>query len=234
MTVGSDKKETYRQEYLAMDAEERGMFDSWTGAIKRLTGFGLTPEEQKKRRLMNDFNRDLHDCRQCEKWRNELLQTSPLVTFMAQHLKSSGFDVAKDNIDCVKCGEMRSGGYAPGGQIQLCYNQLFGKGHAETTLAHEMIHAYDDTNFKLDWYNLEHHACTEIRAASLSGDCTWFQEAMRGNLGFLKHHQTCVKRRAALSVRANPNCKSKQHADAAVNKVFNSCFTDTRPFEEIY
>ncbi|KAJ1672908.1 Mitochondrial inner membrane protease atp23, partial [Spiromyces aspiralis] len=73
-----------------------------------------------------------------------------------------------------------------------------------------------------------------IRAASLSGDCRWLREINRGHYGFIKQHQKCVKRRAILSILNNPSCKSKEDAERAVNKVFNSCFTDTRPFEEIY
>ncbi|KAJ2898778.1 Mitochondrial inner membrane protease atp23 [Coemansia aciculifera] len=156
---------------------------------------------------------------------------------MAEQLEktpNAGHIAKAENMPCMKCSEMRSGGYSDNGVIQLCYNRLYGKGHLETTMAHEMVHAYDDRNFNLDWYNLEHHACTEIRAASLSGDCSWFQEFMRGKMGFLKHHQVCVKRRAVLSVLENPSCKSEKHAEAAVNKVFKSCFTDTRPFDEIY
>ncbi|KAJ2748119.1 Mitochondrial inner membrane protease atp23, partial [Coemansia nantahalensis] len=199
MASPGDAADAHRRKYQAMAASERGVFDSWTRAIKNFTGLGLTPEEQTMRRLQQDFKRDLTDCRLCEKWRDELLAASPSVRFMADHLKSSGVTVSGSEMPCMNCDEMRSGGFAPPNQIQLCYNKLFGKGHMETTMVHEMIHAYDHANFNLDWANLEHHACTEIRAASLSGDCTWFQEFMRGNVGFLKHHQICVKRRAALS-----------------------------------
>lgn len=45
--------------------------------------------------------------------------------------------------------------------------------------------------------------------------------------------QTCVRRRAILSVAANPNCKSKEDAERAVNEVWESCFADTRPFDEV-
>ncbi|KAJ2505246.1 Mitochondrial inner membrane protease atp23 [Coemansia sp. RSA 2052] len=219
-----------------MDTEERGLFNSWRRAISAYTGIGLTNSQKEKQAQTAEFKKDLEDCKRCEKWRNDLLQTSPLVIFMAEHLEKSKavFTASQANMPCMKCSEMRSGEYSSEGVIQLCYNRLQGKGHLETTMAHEMVHAYDDKNFNLDWYNLEHHACTEIRAASLSGDCTWFQEFMRGNLGFLKHHQVCVKRRAVLSLLANPSCKSAKHAEAAVNKVFKSCFTDTRPFDEIF
>ncbi|KAJ2762373.1 Mitochondrial inner membrane protease atp23 [Coemansia sp. BCRC 34490] len=229
----SARSQKYRDQYLAMDVEERKAFGMWTRTMRAI-GVGLSEEEKKERQTRNEYEKDVKDCTQCEKWRNELLQTSPIVRFMSQHLSKSGAPVSQSSMPCIKCEEMRSGGFAEDGTIQLCYNRLFGKGHLETTMAHEMVHAYDQANFALDWYNLDHHACTEIRAASLSGDCRWSQEVMRGNVGFLKHHQTCVKRRAVLSLLSNPSCKSKKHAEAAVNKVFQSCFTDTRPFDEIY
>ncbi|KAJ1664843.1 Mitochondrial inner membrane protease atp23 [Coemansia sp. RSA 1646] len=228
-----DKSQKYKEQYLAMDAEERKAFGVWSQAIRAL-GWGLSDKEKKEQQELKEYKQDVKNCTRCEKWRNELLKTSPIVRFMSEHLHKSGFPLSPENMPCIKCEEMRSGGFAEDGTIQLCYNRLFGKGHLETTMAHEMVHAYDQANFDIDWYNLEHHACTEIRAASLSGDCTWFQETMRGNVGFLKHHQVCVKRRAVLSLLANPSCKSKKHAEAAVNKVFQSCFTDTRPFDEIY
>ncbi|KAJ2849514.1 Mitochondrial inner membrane protease atp23 [Coemansia brasiliensis] len=234
MADSEGKKDEYRRQYLAMDAGERSLFDSWVQAFKNTTGLGLSPEQLAKRNVQRAFEKDEQDCKRCEKWRNELLRTSPVVRFMAEKLKHSGYDASAEKMPCMKCNEMRSGGFTPDGTIQLCYNQLAGRWHLETTMAHEMIHAYDQQNFNINWLNLEHHACTEIRAASLSGDCSWFQEFLRGNMGFYKHHQVCVKRRAVLSLLANPSCKSKKHAEAAVNKVFDSCFTDTRPFDEIY
>nr|XP_031859963.1 mitochondrial inner membrane protease ATP23 [Kwoniella shandongensis]KAA5527035.1 mitochondrial inner membrane protease ATP23 [Kwoniella shandongensis] len=73
-----------------------------------------------------------------------------------------------------------------------------------------------------------------IRAANLSGDCRWTREVKRGFYAFNKQHQACVKRRAILSVLANPACTSPDMAEKAVNEVWESCFADTRPFDEIY
>lgn len=36
-----------------------------------------------------------------------------------------------------------------------------------------------------------------------------------------------------LSVEANPNCESREQAERAVNEVWESCFKDTRPFDEV-
>jgi inner membrane protease ATP23 len=46
--------------------------------------------------------------------------------------------------------------------------------------------------------------------------------------------QECVRRRAALSVAARPSCKDDVQAVRVVNEVWDSCFYDTRPFDEIY
>ena len=89
----------------------------------------------------------------------------------------------------------------------------------------------------------------QIRANSLSGDCSWGREIQRGILSFSKQHQvgaiffysrsklnlcqTCVRRRAVMSVMANPNCPDKESAERAVNEVWESCFNDTRPFDEV-
>ena len=51
---------------------------------------------------------------------------------------------------------------------------------------------------------------------------------------FTQQHQECVRRRATLSVRAWPNCKDEEHAKKVVDEVWDSCYNDTRPFDEIY
>ncbi|EEB06784.2 inner membrane peptidase Atp23 [Schizosaccharomyces japonicus yFS275] len=173
----------------------------------------------------------------CEKIRDLLLSNSPICVFLTDAIKrlNGGKDVVKDMVQCVQCDEQQTGGYTPDEGITLCANHLFNKKMAENTLAHEMIHMHDDKQFQIDWLNLEHHACAEIRASSLSGECRWTKEWAGGNIKtFSKHHQACVKRRATQSVLANPKCTSKEEAERVVNKVFEACFRDTRPFEKIY
>jgi hypothetical protein len=36
-----------------------------------------------------------------------------------------------------------------------------------------------------------------------------------------------------MSVMANPHCPDKESAERAVNEVWESCFNDTRPFDEV-
>lgn len=144
--------------------------------------------------------------------------------------------------------------------ILICANRIMDKQHLEDTLAHEMIHWWDHCRFKVDWSNLRQHACSEvsrdcglcvifasngcspvsplsagsqIRAASLSGDCNIGREWQRRNFAFTKQHQACARRRAVLSVAANPKCADKAEAERVVDEVWSSCFADTRPFDEV-
>ena len=46
---------------------------------------------------------------------------------------------------------------------------------------------------------------------------------------FVGHGAKCVKRRALLSLKANPNCADK--AEEYVDAVFEKCYKDTFPFD---
>ncbi len=81
--------------------------------------------------------------------------------------------------------------------------------------------------------DVKQHACSEVRASNLSGDCHWVNEAFRGYFAFKGGHQKCVRRRAELSTAMNPRCGSKGEAKKAVDEVFAQCFKDTRPFDDI-
>ena len=92
-------------------------------------------------------------------------------------------------------------------------------------------------------------ACTEIRAENLSGECNFSWEVVRGKISSLSqlvngHHQSCVKRRAIDSVRANPNCSGTNNknnenknnttpdqASLYVDAVMERCYADIYPFE---
>ncbi len=70
-----------------------------------------------------------------------------------------------------------------------------------------------------------------MRAANLSGDCSFSQELLRGNLGLVAQQQSCVRRRAELSVAMNPACSGIGAARAAVTACFDDCYRDTAPFD---
>ncbi|KAF8174944.1 peptidase M76 family-domain-containing protein, partial [Pholiota molesta] len=171
-----------------------------------------------------------------ERWRRKAMLVTglgPVVVFMLKHLKSSGCEVPPANILCAPCDLTKSGGFSPDpGAVVLCAGNFFGEQHMESTITHELIHMYDHCRFKVDWSNLRHHACSEIRANNLSGDCRFTRELRRGIVAFSKQHQACVRRRAIDSVAANEACPDVATAERAVNEVWESCFTDTRPFDE--
>lgn len=144
----------------------------------------------------------------------------------------AGCSLGPNFIQVQHCGMEVGGGFrAPDGVI-ICHNHLASQEEINHALTHELIHAYDHCRAKdLNWCNCQHHACSEIRAASLSGDCNFNMELMRGNLGIKGQHQKCVQRRAELSVSMNPHCARPGQAKAAVKAVFDSCFADTAPFD---
>ncbi|KAF9201625.1 Mitochondrial inner membrane protease atp23 [Haplosporangium sp. Z 27] len=210
-----------------LDSKDQKSFERWRKTLSVFTGIGLTPEEFQA-------EVDKADKKNCELHKEQLIKNSPGVRFMMNNLVKAGCPITKNMLECTTCDKTRSGGFSKDHGIMLCQNGFFSKKHQEHTMIHEMIHMYDHCVFNVEWGNLRHHACSEIRAAALSGDCNWTREIRRGFYTFTKQHQECVKRRAILSVQANPNCPSRAAAEKAVNAVFESCYNDTRPFDEFY
>lgn len=78
-------------------------------------------------------------------------------------------------------------------------------------------------------------SCVQIRASMLSGECRWTREVLtRGNYTLTQQFQNCVRRRAVQSMMARPWVKDDVQAVKVVNEVWDSCFSDTRPFDEVY
>jgi hypothetical protein len=125
-------------------------------------------------------------------------------------------------------------------EIFLCAQYLGKQRMVHETMVHELIHAIDFCRSKMDPVNnCVHLACTEIRAANLSGECSFLKELPRiitkdttqtGGKYFAGHGKDCVRRRAILSVRANPNCSDR--AETYVDATLHRCFLDYYPFEK--
>lgn len=90
-----------------------------------------------------------------------LLDTGPSVRFMIDNLRKVGREMTKDDFLCAPC-DSRSGGFSPEAGILLCANRTNTRQIQEHTMVHEMIHMYDHYKFKVDWFNLRHHACSEV------------------------------------------------------------------------
>lgn len=213
-----------------------GGFGWWTKTLQYKTGLGLNEDQKKDYVEEAKMRKQSEACKSCEENRDWMMKYSPTVVFMLEQIRKIGGDVPRERVKCDICTEPKYGGFHPDLGIQLCYNYIPDKWVLNDTLAHELVHEYDNTRFKVDWMDIRHHACSEVRAASLSGECAIMTEFWRwmGTMRVAKGHQQCVKRKAVLSVIGHPKCKSKEHAEEIVDEVFRSCFNDTRPFERIY
>lgn len=174
-------------------------------------------------------------CKRCEDNRSYLLEYSPIVRFLKDEVAKLGGDLNNNNILCRMCTNEQSGGFSLDHGILLCANKFRNRGHQEDTMAHEMVHAWDHLKWKVEADNLRHQACLEIRASTLSGECRFMREFFTKNQWRITEQlQHCVRRRATLSMLARPGIKDEEHAGKVVNEVWDSCFKDTRPFDEIY
>mmetsp|Transcript_9502 Transcript_9502/g.12437 ORF Transcript_9502/g.12437 Transcript_9502/m.12437 type:complete len:186 (-) Transcript_9502:193-750(-) len=180
------------------------------------------------------------DADRCSRMKEFALQYCPKVIFMLENIEKLGCTIPKNFISCQSCEvDGISGGFVNSDQtsneskpqVVVCEDRIFDQQHLNDTIVHELIHAYDACRAHMDPANLRQHACTEIRASNLSGECSWKNEMARGNFGFKLQQQECVKRRAVLSVLGNPNCKSKEEAAKIVQEVFHVCYKDTSPFD---
>ena len=179
---------------------------------------------------------DPSEAAKCRELVSKALDRDDKVKTLREALTKLG--IATGNmVHCDHCPDnvAAAGGYVPSERRVVLCQQWAAKMPSEVnnTLAHEMVHAFDDARAYLDWGNLTHQACTEIRAAALSGDCTWGREINRGNLGFVAGGGArCIRRRAELSVAMNPACPSKMAAQRAVDEAWDHCFKDRAPFAQ--
>lgn len=73
-----------------------------------------------------------------------------------------------------------TGGYDPElNQIVVCQNNT-DAGTVQGILTHEMVHMFDLCNNNLDFKNIDHLACTEIRAANLA-HCSFLSAFVQGD-----------------------------------------------------
>ncbi|KAJ3069891.1 Mitochondrial inner membrane protease atp23 [Podochytrium sp. JEL0797] len=187
-----------------------------------------TPEEIEKLRIQTE-----KDCRQCDKWKGKLLKNSAMIKFMMESLEKVGCPLDPSHFVCTPCDTNRSGGFSPDVGVILCQNKFQNRQHMEETITHELIHAFDHCTTTINWKSPEQHACAEIRAVNLSGECRFTRELRRGNFQIARHHQACVRRRALLGLKMLPGCETGTVAEDAIRLVWDSCFNDTAPFDEI-
>ncbi|KAL2941573.1 Mitochondrial inner membrane protease ATP23, partial [Bienertia sinuspersici] len=179
----------------SMEGEEANSKESGSSSSSAVYGDGVTVEE-----CQNMIKRSLR---------------IPMVKFLRENLEKSGCSIGDNFIKAENCEQKVSGGYARGLGIVVCSNHMSIQDEVDQVVIHELIHAYDDCTAKnLDWTNCAHHACSEIRAGHLSGDCHYKRELLRGYMKIRGHEQDCVKRRVMKSVMNNPYCSEAAAKDA--------------------
>ncbi|KAJ4391128.1 Mitochondrial inner membrane protease atp23 [Gnomoniopsis smithogilvyi] len=237
--------------YLENDPARTG-FDPatnhWITLFHALTG-SITPEGIFHYREDRYRAHEARDVARAEQWRDWLFRYSPTVTFLNDKIAqlNHGRRMDASNVICRRCParltaegtvERQSGGFEPAHGILVCSNEVRNRGHLEDVLAHEMVHAYDCLRWEVDFRgqrNLKQAACTEIRASMLSGECRFSREFwVRNNWRVTEQFQDCVRRRAVQSMMARPWVKDDVQAVKTVNEVWDSCFADTRPFDEFH
>jgi len=102
-----------------------------------------------------------HD--RCVSLINKLFDNSPIIRFMDHELRKIG---CPPPVFCTPCSALVRGGFSPDHGIAICENHIPTKRRAESTLAHEMVHAYDHCRFNFNMENLKHVACSEVIASS--------------------------------------------------------------------
>lgn len=173
-----------------------------------------------------------------------ILQTELPVFHLLESIREAGCEPPR--IACVDCDsekrKIMSGFNSESNRLFLCFDaQPVTKGpHSlryevfRMNVMHELVHAYDHCRANVDFSNLKHHACSEIRASALSSECNYRYEKKTGNASlkdYIGHFHECVKRRAATSISQNPNFDSMtMDAMDIVEDRYEQCYNDIQPF----
>ncbi|XP_046740978.1 mitochondrial inner membrane protease ATP23 homolog [Diprion similis] len=202
-------------------------------------GYDLYPERKGAkykptwtRRIFGMEGKEELDKIKCERNVYSCVVKHPLIKLLMKSLSSSGcpFDIRR-HISCEVCDVSVTGGYDPlTNQIVVCQNTARSENKVGGVMAHEMIHMFDWCVNDLDFKNLDHLACTEIRAANLV-HCSFMSAWMEGTaspINIRQTHRECVKMKAFMSVIAARNV-TKEEATAAVDRVFPKCYDDLEP-----
>lgn len=131
----------------------------------------------------------------CERNVFKCVQNSPLVKLMMGALRSSGCPIdIRRHFSCEVCDPSVTGGYDPVlNQIVICQNSSRSEGMVQGVLTHELIHMFDFCKNELDFQNIDHLACTEIRAANLA-HCSFLSAWSQGDASMFNikaAHQNC-------------------------------------------
>jgi mitochondrial inner membrane protease ATP23 len=178
--------------------------------------------------------------RQCVKFVDHALRNSPRVNALLRKIEDKGCKLAFNPVVCedVFEGAAAIGAYdAESKRIVMnpAVPERYLTQHQYTRgITHELIHAYDDCRVDMKQDNPKHMACTEIRAANLSGDCDFSDELKRTGFRFELGgvQQKCVRKRTLQSLKMHQACAGMTPAaiEGIIDEVWEPCYKDSSPF----
>ena len=115
---------------------------------------------------------DEFEHRKCMERLELTISTNRYAQKVLDSITDLGCALPADFFVCRPCENDMFGGFMTPNKnsnpkIIMCENKSVDKQMYQTTVVHELIHAYDVCRSKLDPKNCKHRACTEIRASSL-------------------------------------------------------------------
>lgn len=223
------------------EEQKNAKADSSSISPDRQWGYDLYPERRKSSsnnensgitKLLDSKGYENINKIKCERTVYKCIKQSPIIKLMMGALKSSGCPVdIRRHISCEECAPTVCGGYDPIlNQVVICQNAVSKIGHIQGVLLHEMIHMFDYCRHNLDFKNLDHLACTEIRAANLA-HCSFLSAWLQGEVSVFnikQSHGDCVKSKALSSILATRNVSTSEAIDA-IERVFPKCYSDLEP-----
>ena len=124
-------------------------------------------------------SRDLARKIECEKYVSKSIESNPLIKTLVQALadQQCPIDLSR-HFSCEHCDDaMPTGMFDPAtNQIVVCRNQL---AHFDDCIITGLVQAFDYCRNKVDFQNLRHFACSQIRALNFTdcslvkGCCKW-------------------------------------------------------------
>jgi inner membrane protease ATP23 len=154
----------------------------------------------------------------------------PLVSLLLAGLARAGCPVRlARHLVCEPCPPGLVGGYDSHlNQVVVCSEKCRDLRAVQTVLSHELVHMYDQCTARVDWGDMMHLACSEVRAANLAHCLEPFSAALRDGAPLPSSQAACVRSKAARSVRLVGGV-TQEEADRLVGAVFQRCYPDLEP-----
>ncbi|TRY61697.1 hypothetical protein TCAL_17180 [Tigriopus californicus] len=163
-------------------------------------------------------------------------QSLPMVRHMLQALKAAGCPVMlQRHLSCETCQPGNDAGVNHGGydelhnQVFICSNNAVSVGDVHATLIRGLLGMFEACTARVDYRNVDHLACLEIKQANLTS-CNFLNYLSQkfGRLGLAGEHARCVKATARYRLM-NARFVDETVAHAAVERVFKQCYQDLEP-----